>query len=233
MKLPQLDKAKLPRHIAFIVDGNRRWAEIHNLPRYEGHRKGSQVVLRIIEDCLELNISTLTFYLFSTENWQRSEKEVSFLMQLGVAILRGKLNSLHQKGIQIRGIGRIDELEAELKNLIREAEKLTKSNKKMILNLAINYGGRAEIVDAVNKIIQGKKKKISEDTFPQYLYTSNLPDPDLLIRTGGDCRVSNFLLWQVAYTEIYVSPKYWPDLSKARLYQALKEYQERKRRWGR
>ncbi len=142
-----LDKNKLPQHIAFIVDGNRRWAKENRLPAYEGHRRGAQVVLRIIDDCLELGIPVLTFYLFSTENWKRTKNEVSFLMQLGLNFLKMKINDINSKGIRIRGIGRIDELEKSLKDSIHYAEEITKNNKKMVLNLAINYGGRTEIIE--------------------------------------------------------------------------------------
>jgi len=227
-----LDKNKLPRHIAFIVDGNRRWAKENKLPSFEGHRRGAQVVLRIIDDCLQLGIPTLTFYLFSTENWKRTKKEVNFLMRLGLTFLKMKIKGLHSKGIRIKGVGRINELEKSFKDTIYDAEKLTKNNKKMTLNLAVNYGGRTEIIDTVNKILKKKIKKIDEETFSKYTYTAGLPDPDLLIRTSGESRISNFLLWQIAYAEIVILPEFWPDLSKEKLYKAIGEYQCRQRRWG-
>lgn len=235
MMSPQiiLNKSKLPRHIAFIVDGNRRWAKEHKLPSFEGHRRGARVVLRIIDDCLELGIPVLTFYLFSTENWKRTEREVSFLMRLGLTFLNMKIKGLHSKGIRIKGVGRIDELEKSFREAIRNAEELTKNNKKMTLNLAVNYGARMEIIDTVNKILKNKNiKKIDEETFSKYTYTAGLPDPDLLIRTSGESRISNFLLWQIAYAEIVILPEFWPDLSKEKLYEAIEEYQGRKRRWG-
>ncbi len=228
-----LDKNQLPKHIAFIVDGNRRWAKENNLPSFEGHRRGAQVVLRIIDDCLELGIPVLTFYLFSTENWKRTKNEVSFLMRLGLTFLTMKIKGLHAKGIRIKGVGRIDELEKSFRDAIRHAEELTKNNKKMTLNLAVNYGGRTEIIDTVNAILEKKDiKKIDEKTFSKYTYTAGLPDPDLLIRTSGESRISNFLLWQIAYAEIVIIPEFWPDLSKEKLHEAIAEYHRRQRRWG-
>ena len=232
MNKPILDKKKLPQHIAFIVDGNRRWAKENKKPSFEGHRRGAQVVLRIIDDCLELGIPVLTFYLFSTENWKRTKNEVSFLMRLGLSFLNMKIKGLHSKGIRIKGVGRINELEKSFKAAIYNAEKLTKNNKKMTLNLAVNYGARTEIIDTVNKILKRKVKKIDEKTFSKYTYTAGLPDPDLLIRTSGESRISNFLLWQIAYAEIVILPEFWPDLSKEKLYEAITEYQQRQRRWG-
>jgi undecaprenyl diphosphate synthase len=228
-----LDKNKLPQHIAFIVDGNRRWAKENKLPSLEGHRRGANVVLRIIDDCLELGIPVLTFYLFSTENWKRTKNEVSFLMNLGLTFLKMKIKGLHSKGIRIKGVGRIDGLEKSFRDAIYNAEELTKNNKKMTLNLAVNYGGRTEIIDAVNKILENESiKKVDEQTISENLYTAGLPDPDLLIRTSGESRISNFLLWQIAYAEIVIIPEFWPDLSKEKLYEAIAEYQRRQRRWG-
>jgi len=228
-----LNKEKLPEHIAFIVDGNRRWAEKKKLPLDEGHRKGSEVALRVIEDCLKLNIGVLTFYLFSTENWKRKESEITFLMQLGIDLLKTRTGYIHSKGIRIRGVGRIDELQENLRDLIHYAERLTKENRKMVVNLAINYGARREIIDAVNKILaEGSLKKVDERIFSRYLYTAGLPDPDLLIRTSGEYRLSNFLLWQIAYTEIVILPELWPELSREKLYEAIREFQRRQRRWG-
>lgn len=229
----ELDKNKLPKHIAFIVDGNRRWAENNNLPINQGHRKGAQVVIRVIEDCLQLGIPVLTFYVFSTENWKRKKREVNFLMKFGLNFLKRKINDFNSKGIKMRFIGRIHELDGNLKKAIDYSEETTKNNDKMILNLAVNYGGRKEIVDAVNKILAEKNtSKIDEETLAENTYTAGLPDPDLLIRTGGDYRISNFLLWQIAYTEIVIIPEFWPDLSKEKLYEAIAEYQRRERRLG-
>jgi len=228
-----LDKNKLPKHIAFIVDGNRRWAEKNNLPKNQGHRKGAQVVFRVIEDCLELSIPVLTFYVFSTENWKRKKREVNFLMKFGLNFLKRKINDFNSRGIKMRFIGRIHELDGNLKKAIDYSEETTKNNEKMVLNLAVNYGARTEIIDTINTILEKKNiKKVDEETFSKHTYTAGLPDPDLLIRTGGDYRVSNFLLWQIAYAEIVIIPEFWPDLSKEKLYEAIAEYQRRQRRWG-
>jgi len=239
-----LDKDKLPKHIAFIVDGNRRWAKENKLPSNQGHKKGSDTVLRVIEDCIQLGIPVLTFYIFSTENWKRKQKEVNFIMKFGTNFLKKKIDYFHSKDIKVRFIGRIHELEGNLKKAIDYAEETTRNNKKMVLNLAVNYGGRKEIVDAVNKILENPalpknkesnteaKSGVNEKTISENLYTAGLPDPDLLIRTGGDSRISNYLLWQMAYTEIVIIPEFWPDLSKEKLYEAITEYQRRQRRWG-
>ena len=223
---------KIPQHIAFIVDGNRRWAKAHHLPVTEGHRRGANVVMRVINDCMDFGVSMVTFYIFSTENWKRSEKEVNFLMKLGEWWIINQVKELMAKGVRVRAIGRIDELSPHLKNLIYKAIESTKDNNSFHLNLAINYGGRREIVDAVNKILKEGKKKISLENFSEYLYTKGLPDPDLLIRTGGEQRISNFLLYQSAYTEFYFTPVYWPDFSREEFEKALKEYSRRERRWG-
>jgi undecaprenyl diphosphate synthase len=239
-----LDKNKLPKHIAFIVDGNRRWAGENRLSSNAGHKKGAEVVIKVIDDCLELGIPVLTFYVFSTENWKRKKREVNFLMKFGLNFLKRKVNEFNSKGIKMRFIGRIHELNRNLRKTINYAEETTKNNSKMVLNLAVNYGGRKEIVDTVNKILKDpalpKNKKsntetkggINEEIFEQNLYTAGLPDPDLLIRTGGDSRVSNYLLWQIAYTEIVVLPELWPELTKEKLHEAIAEYQRRQRRWG-
>ncbi|MBU0533330.1 MAG: di-trans,poly-cis-decaprenylcistransferase [Candidatus Omnitrophica bacterium] len=228
-----LDKSQFPQHIAFIVDGNRRWAKKNKLLSTQGHKKGSDTVLRVIEDCLQLGIPVLTFYIFSTENWKRKEKEVNFIMKFGTNFLKKKIDYFHSKNIKVRFIGRIHELEGNLKKAIDYAEETTKNNDKMVVNLAVNYGGRKEIVDAVNKILENKDiKKVDEETISENLYTAGLPDPDLLIRTGGDFRISNYLLWQMAYTEIVIIPELWPDLSKEKLHEAITEYQRRQRRWG-
>ena len=223
---------KIPQHIAFIVDGNRRWAKAHHLPVTEGHRRGANVVMRVINDCMDFGVSMVTFYIFSTENWKRAEKEVSFLMKLGEWWIINQVKELMAKGVRVRAIGRIDELSPHLKNLIYKAIESTKDNNSFHLNLAINYGGRREIVDAVNKILKEGKKKISLENFSEYLYTKGLPDPDFLIRTGGEQRISNFLLYQSAYTEFYFTPVYWPDFSREEFEKALKEYSRRERRWG-
>ena len=223
---------KLPQHIAFIVDGNRRWAKSHHLPVTEGHRRGANVVMRIINDCLDFGIPMATFYIFSTENWKRSEREVNFLMKLGEWWIVNTVDELGKMGVKLRAIGRIDELSPRFKSSIHQAMEKTKENTAFTLNMAINYGGRREIIDAVNKILQEGKKETSIEEFSDYLYTRGLPDPDLLIRTGGEQRISNFLLYQSAYTEFYFTPIYWPDFSREEFEKALRDYSRRTRRWG-
>lgn len=235
--MENLNLKKIPIHIAFIVDGNRRWAKKNNLPVSEGHRKGLKNVLNITEECLELGIKVLTFYLFSTENWNRAKKEVNFLMRLAESTIEKELENFHSRGIKFNAIGRIDGLPLSLQKQIEKAEILTKNNKRAVLNMALNYGGRLEIVDATKKIVQDalqgiiKVDELNENKFSQYLYSS-CSDPDLLIRTSGEIRVSNFLLWQIAYTEFYFTSTYWPDFGKEELHQAIKEYQQRERRIG-
>lgn len=223
---------KLPQHIAFIVDGNRRWAKSHHLPVTEGHRRGANVVMRIINDCLDFGIPMATFYIFSTENWKRSEREVNFLMKLGEWWIINTVDEFGKRGVRLKAIGRIEELSPRLKSSIYQAMEKTKENTSFTLNIAINYGGRREIVDAVNKILEEGKKKTSVEEFSDYLYTRGLPDPDLLIRTGGEQRISNFLLYQSAYTEFYFTPVYWPDFSREEFEKALRDYSRRTRRWG-
>ncbi|MCD6521642.1 di-trans,poly-cis-decaprenylcistransferase [Candidatus Calescamantes bacterium] len=223
---------KIPRHVAFIVDGNRRWAKAHHLPVTEGHRRGAEVVMRVIDDCLSLGIPIATFYIFSTENWKRTEKEVGFLMKLGEWWMRNRVEDLNRKGVKLKILGRIEELQPHLKDLLEESMEKTKNNTKMQVNLAINYGGRSEIVDAVKKLIREGKKDVNEEEFSRYLYTEGLPDPDLLIRTGGEMRVSNFLLYQIAYTEFYFTPVFWPDFTREEFEKALQTYSQRERRWG-
>ena len=222
----------LPKHIAFIVDGNRRWAKLHHLPSAEGHRRGANVVMRIVDDCIDFNIPMGTFYTFSTENWKRSKREVNFLMKLGKWWILNRINEFMDKGIRIRVFGRVDELSPRLRDLIYETEEKTKNNNVFNLNLAVNYGGRREIIDAVNRILKEEKKEITMEDFPSFLYTQGLPDPDLLIRTGGEMRVSNFLLYQSAYTEFYFTPVFWPDFTRDEFKKALEDYSRRERRWG-
>jgi len=199
----------------------------------EGHRRGANVVFRVINDALEWGIPILTFYLFSTENWRRRKEEVNFLMQLGEWWFRNHLEELNRKDVCVKVIGRVDELSPRFRSLIEESMRLTQKNQKLLLNLAINYGGRKEILDAVNALLrENLKPPIEEETFTRYLYTAGIPDPDLLIRTSGEMRVSNFLLWQIAYAEIYVTPVYWPDFTREEFKKALEEYARRERRWG-
>ena len=239
-----IDKNKLPKHIAIIMDGNGRWAGKKGLPRTAGHKKGMDTVDMAVTACKNLGIKVLTLYAFSTENWRRPEKEVNFLMRLLKTYLILQRAKLMKNNIRLNVIGRINELPEFVQKELAKSLKVTRNNNSMTLNLALNYGGRVEIIDAVRKILKdvmASKKDINpevainsidEDTFSNYLYTSGLPDPDLLIRTSGEIRVSNFLLWQIAYSEIYVTDILWPDFKEEDLHMAVLNYQQRERRFG-
>lgn len=233
-----LNEEKLPRHVAIIMDGNGRWADKRNLPRSAGHKAGTEPIRPIVELCSELGIEVLTLYTFSVENWKRPIREVSSIMKLLLEQLRGQTPELNKSNVRLRFTGDINGLPGRVVREIKRSINATKDNTGLILNLALNYGGRQEIVQAVRAIIADvnagklKAKNIDEDIFAQYLYTSGLPDPDLLIRTGSEMRISNFLLWQSAYTEIYVTDLLWPDFRREDLLLALLSYQKRKRRFG-
>lgn len=233
-----IDRERLPRHIAIIMDGNRRWAKERNIAILNGHRAGAKATRRVVEACVELGIPILTLYAFSTENWQRPMPEVKGLMHLIEMTLRKEKYELHRNGIQIRHIGLRDGLPSSLLGELDDAVTLTRGNERMILNLAINYGGRQEILSAVRHIAKDvadekiEPDEIDEATFQSYLFTDGMPDPDLLIRTAGEQRISNFLLWQLAYTELFIAPVYWPDFTKKHLYIAIISYQARERRFG-
>jgi len=233
----KLDLAKLPRHVAVIMDGNGRWAQKRHLPRIAGHRSGTQSARTTIETCARLKIEALTLYAFSVENWRRPKTEIDFLMALLREYLRKEMPLLQKNNIRMRFLGRIDELPAGVQRDVRDAKEKTAGNKGMVLCVALNYGGRAEIVDAMNAILaehtgHGALHKVTEEQLSRHLYTEGLPDPDLLIRTSGEMRVSNFLLWQIAYAEIFVTETLWPDFNRARLLEALLEFQKRERRYG-
>jgi len=235
--LEKLDLTRLPRHLAVIMDGNGRWAQKRHLPRIAGHRSGTQSARTTIETCARLKIEALTLYAFSVENWRRPKAEIDFLMQLLREYLRKEMPLLQKNNIRMRFLGRIDELPAGVQNDVRDAMEKTAGNKGMVLCVALNYGGRAEIVDAMNAILAERNGhsgslKVTEEQLSQHLYTDGLPDPDLLIRTSGEMRVSNFLLWQIAYAEIFVTETLWPDFNRARLLEALLEFQKRERRYG-
>ncbi len=235
--LEKLDLTRLPRHVAVIMDGNGRWAQKRHLPRIAGHRSGTQSARTTIETCARLKIEALTLYAFSVENWRRPKTEIDFLMQLLREYLKKEMPLLQKNEIRMRFLGRIDELPAGVQKDVREAMEKTAGNKGMVLCVALNYGGRAEIVDAMNAILadrngHGAPDKVTEEQLSQHLYTEGLPDPDLLIRTSGEMRVSNFLLWQIAYAEIFVTETLWPDFNRARLLEALVEFQKRERRYG-
>jgi undecaprenyl diphosphate synthase len=233
----KLDLTRLPRHVAVIMDGNGRWAQKRHLPRIAGHRSGTQSARTTIETCARLKIEALTLYAFSVENWRRPKTEIDFLMALLRDYLRKEMPLIQKNNIRMRFLGRMDELPPGVQNDVREAMEKTAENQGMVLCVALNYGGRAEIVDAMNAILSesngnGASHKITEEQLSRHLYTEGLPDPDLLIRTSGEMRVSNFLLWQIAYAEIFVTETLWPDFNRARLLEALLEFQKRERRYG-
>jgi undecaprenyl diphosphate synthase len=241
--LEELDPRRLPRHIAIIMDGNGRWAQRRRLPRIAGHRAGVQSARTVIETCARLHIHALTLYAFSLENWRRPKAETDFLMRLVRESLRRELPTIHRNNIRLQVIGRTDQLPEAVRADVAKGAALTASNSGMCLSVALNYGGRAELVDAFNAIFERVRHngfhddgpetlRVDEKMIAENLYTAGLPDPDLLIRTSGEMRVSNFLLWQIAYAEIYVTETLWPDFRRAELYTALVEYQKRERRYG-
>jgi undecaprenyl diphosphate synthase len=233
----KVDLTRLPKHIAVIMDGNGRWAKRRHLPRIAGHRKGAEAARSTIETCARLGIEVLTLYAFSVENWRRPKTEVDFLMQLLREYIRREMPLLQKNGIRMRFIGRLRELSEGVQRDAREAMEETAGNKGMLLCVALNYGGRAEILDAVNAILDEHKVgrahgHMTETQLSKHLYTKGMPDPDLLIRTSGEMRVSNFLLWQIAYSEIFVTDTLWPDFTRSRLLESLVEFQKRERRYG-
>ena len=233
-----LDARRLPQHVAIIMDGNGRWAQRRHLPRIAGHRAGVSSAREVIETCARLNIEALTLYAFSLENWRRPRAEIDFLMRLLREYLRKELPVIHKNNIRFLVIGRPDQLPPEVQKDVACAMQQTAGNTGMKLAVALNYGGRAELVDAFNAILEharhngGLNLRVDEQTIARHLYTAELPDPDLLIRTSGEMRVSNFLLWQIAYAEIYVTETLWPDFSRAQLFEALLDFQKRERRYG-
>jgi len=226
---------KIPYHIGIIMDGNRRWAKEKGLPALEGHRRGYNKLKEVGKWCIRKGVKILTLWAFSTENWNRSKKEVDYLMRLFMnALSNREIGELHKEGIKLQVIGQKERLEKPLQEAIRKAEEKTKNNKKGILNLAISYGGRAEIMEVIKKIIKNKisAEKITEKIIDENLWTVGLPDPDLIIRTSGELRTSGFLIWQAAYSELYFSPKYWPDFTEKDLDAVLADYAHRQRRFG-
>ena len=233
-----LEKNNLPRHIAIIMDGNGRWAKMRGLPRVMGHKVGIESVRVIVKECARLNVEVLTLYAFSAENWKRPRKEVETLMRFLHKFLQKEIDELNSNNIRLNAIGRWQELPPFVRDRLMETIARLKDNTGLILNLALNYGGRSEIVDGIKGIVrdirEGRvdEEDINEEMFCKYLYTANLPDPDLLIRTSGEMRVSNFLLYQISYSEIYVTSKLWPDFRKEDLDKAIMDYQKRIRRYG-
>lgn len=235
----QLESELLPKHVAVIMDGNGRWAELRGLPRIAGHREGINSVREMISQCLKLGIRVLTIYAFSQENWNRPAQEINALMGLLEYYLSTERASLIEQGVRFQAIGRMELLPPSAQHWVRTTEQETTHLDKMVLNVALSYGGRAEIVDAVRALLSDirtgsiEAEQIDQALFQQYLYTYPLPDPDLLIRTSGETRISNFLLWQLAYTELCFTPTLWPDFRRREFLLALLEYQKRERRFGR
>jgi undecaprenyl diphosphate synthase len=234
----KIDFNSLPQHIAIIMDGNGRWAKQHTIGRIRGHKKGAQAVKTTVRTCREIGIEYLTLFAFSIENWGRPVQEVEALMSLLEEYLIKEINDIHKQGIRLTTIGDLGHLNQSVREELQHAKILTANNNKMTLNLALSYGGRNEIISAVKKIIQDCKNDgikigdINTETFGRYLQTYGMPDPDLLIRTSGEYRLSNFLLWQLAYTELYFTNVLWPDFNKDELLKAIASYQQRERRFG-
>jgi undecaprenyl diphosphate synthase len=230
--------SKVPKHVAIIMDGNGRWARERGLPRLKGHEQGSQSVRRAVDACLEVGVEYLTLYAFSTENWKRPAHEVAGLMLLLEKFLSEKVAEMNANGVRLKTIGRTQDLPSPVRKRLERAIRDTAGNDRITLTLALNYGGRDEIIDAVRSISRAvaagevESSRIDGALVTEYLYTRGMPDPDLLIRTSGEMRLSNFLLWQLSYTEIHVTPRLWPDFGRDDLFAALADYQSRERRYG-
>ena len=234
----RLDFSRLPKHVAIIMDGNGRWARQRNLPRVSGHRAGIEAVRDVVECSARLGLRVLTLYAFSIENWKRPRAEVATLMALLKEYLNKELANINKNNIVFRTIGRFEELDPSVQRELRKAERATAGNSGLLFNIALSYGGRAEIVDACRALMRQARdgaldpEQVDEAEFARHLYTGGQPDPDLLIRTSGELRISNFLLWQIAYAEIWVTETLWPDFRRGELLQALVDYQKRRRRYG-
>ena len=242
-RIPTIEELKaqgnLPRHVAIIMDGNGRWAKARGAPRLFGHRAGRESVREVVRGCAELGVEVLTLYTFSTENWDRPAREVSALMTMLRATLRHERAELKANNVRLQVIGRITDLPAPVRRAIEETQQYLAGSTGMLLNLALSYGGRVELVDAIRRMLgEGAERRlqpqdVDEELVSSFLYTAGLPDPDLLIRTSGEMRISNFMLWQLAYTEFWVTDTLWPDFRRRHLVQAIAEYQRRERRFGR
>lgn len=234
----KIDLTRVPKHVAIIMDGNGRWAKKRFLPRTAGHQEGMKRVIEIVEIAEKLNIKYLSLYAFSTENWKRPKEEIEGLMKLLVQYIRIELNRIHKNNIRIQTMGDVSMLPKTAREEVKRAIEKTKNNSKMILNIGLNYGGRDEIIRGIKNLLEDvkmgklKEDQISIEIFENYLYTHNLPDPDLLIRPSGELRLSNFMLYQIAYTEFWFSDIYWPDFKEEHLYKAIIDYQKRNRRFG-
>ena len=225
---------KVPQHVAMIMDGNGRWALQRGLPRLAGHKAGTENLRRVIRASVEFGVKYLTIYAFSTENWGRPPEEVKGLMYILEDVIDRELNELNKEGVQLRHIGRLERLAPSLQKKVLDAIEVTRNNDRLILNIAFNYGGRDEIVQAIQRIMKDgvPPEKVTDEMVSKYLYTAGVPDPDLIIRTSGELRVSNFLIWQAAYSEWYVTPTFWPDFNKEEYRQALESFAHRDRRYG-
>lgn len=225
-----IQKENVPKHIAIIMDGNRRWAKTRGLPEFEGHRVGEECIEPIVDSAIELGIKYLTFWAFSTENWYRSKKEVIFLLNLYRHQLNKKVDNFHKKNVRVNVIGNIEMFPKDIREKTRQWMEKTKNNKKITVNFALSYGGRDEIIRAINKL--PRQSTITQEEFAKYLDTAGQPDPDLLIRTGGEKRLSGFLLWQLEYAELYFTDVYWPDFSPREFAKAIEDFIQRQRRFG-
>ena len=233
-KIIEAVKATNLQHIAIIMDGNRRWAKEHMLPSMMGHKKGVDALKNITKACDDFGVKYLTLYAFSTENWNRKKEEVDFLMELMVTTINNEIKELNEKNVKMNYIGDMTRLNPTLRKTLDSSREITKNNTGVVLTVAINYGARDEIVHAIKGIVSDKisVNDITEDLVSKYLYTNDLPNPDLLIRTSGEKRISNYLLWQIAYSEVYITDTYWPDFDKNALSEAIKDFAVRQRRWG-
>ncbi|MBU2063928.1 MAG: isoprenyl transferase [Candidatus Omnitrophica bacterium] len=231
-------KSNTPQHIAIIMDGNGRWARAKGLPRIAGHRRGAEVVKTVIRACKDMGVKFLTLYAFSTENWKRPKREIDFLMRLLNKYLTREKDKLIENDVKFLAIGRLEALPDSVKKVIKQITEITRDNRAITLILALNYGGRVEILDAVKEVAKdintGKldPQELDEEVFSRYLYTHKIPDPDLLIRTSGEMRLSNFLLWQLSYSELFISDKFWPDFTEQDLLAAVEDFRKRERRFG-
>jgi undecaprenyl diphosphate synthase len=226
--------AQVPHHVAIIMDGNGRWAQARGLPRLAGHRAGTDNIRRVLQGCVEFGVKILTIYAFSTENWGRPPAEVLGLIRILGEVIDRETAELNRNGVQLRHIGRMAGIPPALQRKVEQAIEVTRNNDRLILNVAFNYGGRDEILHAVQEIVrnQVRPEDVNEALFNRYLFTAGQPDPDLIVRTGGEWRLSNFLIWQAAYSEYYTTPVFWPDFDKDELYKALQAYNQRERRFG-
>lgn len=236
--LDQLDHNNLPKHIGIIMDGNGRWAKLHHRPRLYGHRAGAKSVRLAVEIAVELELKCLTLYAFSTENWNRPKEEVNGLMKLLVEYMHKEINEINRQNVRANLLGSRNNVSTDLIQQIEETIKITENNTGLLFNVAFNYGGRIEIIEAIKKLHKmegdnpGIISALTPDNFNQYLYTAGMPEPDLIIRTSGEMRLSNFLLWQSAYSELYITPVLWPDFNKTEFLRAIIDYQNRSRRFG-